>query len=187
MNSRVAPPSSLWTVSCSRRGSGFRRLVVRQEGQQGLFAGGIKALRHGVVPAELGRALGEEFPDARQCCEFECQFDPASSGRRQLNEQRQEYRCETAGGHAVLEQPAGEIGHELREDHTVLEANAEPERHAHDQALSVVDAVLHDDLHADHEQHRQQDGDVGGGDRARDGQDNGQRFGEERERNHDDA
>ena len=52
----------------------------------------------------------------------------------------------------------------------VLETRANPESHPGHYPLAVVDAVLDNDPHADHEQHRQQDCDVGGRDRPRNGQ-----------------
>ena len=56
------------------------------------------------------------------------------------------------GGHAVLQQPAGELGEVFREDHSVLEADAGPERHPHDEPLTIVEIILDHHLHADHEQ-----------------------------------
>ena len=68
----------------------------------------------------------------------------------------------------------------LGKDHTVLEADPDPEGHAGNQALAVVDPVLDDDPHADHEEQTQQHGDVGRRNRPRNRQHHGERLGNER-------
>ena len=100
---------------------------------------------------------------------------------RQLDEQGHEDGREPARRHAVAEQPAGELREVLGEDHAVLEADSDPERDTGDQALPIVDPVMEDHLHADDEEHCQQHGEIGCGDRARYRQDHGERLGKERQ------
>ena len=88
---------------------------------------------------------------------------------------------QTAGRYSVLQQAAREAREKLGEYHAVLAAGADPERHPGHQPLAMVHAALHDLGHAAHEGQRHHDGQVGAGDRARDGQDEGQRLGQESE------
>ena len=87
--------------------------ICLQQGQQRLLGGGVEAVRHRAVPAAAGRETGKEFPNPGQLRDIEGDLDPAAPGLGQLNEQGQDDRHQTARGHAVLEQPAGELGEVL--------------------------------------------------------------------------
>ena len=118
-------------------------------------------------------------PLAARCEGFEKIVDRRQrrAGQRRLDaspprtgEEGQGHRRQAAGGHAVAEQTAPPLAQLLGEDHLVLEAHADPERDPDDDALAVVQAVRHHHLQAEHEEHRQQHGDVGGGNRPWNGQ-----------------
>ena len=83
--------------------------------------------------------------------------------------------------HAILEETARELRDVLGKDQAVLQADPEPERKPRDQPLAIVDPILNDDPHADHEQHPQQHRYVGRRHRARYRQDHGERLGNERQ------
>ena len=90
---------------------------------------------------------------------IERQLDPAAWRFRELDEQGHHGGGEAAGDHPVLQNTARELRDDLREDRAVLEARADPEAEACDQALAIVQPVLDDDLHADDEERRHRDGD----------------------------
>ena len=108
---------------------------------------------------------------------------PSAAGLGQLQEHRHENGGQTAGSHPVLQQSAREVVEILREYRAILKTRANPESHPGHDPLAVVDAVLHHDPHADHKQHRQQHGDVGGCDRPRNRQQHRRRLGQKRHRN----
>ncbi len=157
-----------------------RLVVFADQGKQGLLAGEFQPAFRQVAHAVARREMRQKLADPRQVGGCQRQLDFAASGRYGHDEQVHENGAQTARGHAVLQQATGESGYDLRENHPVLTADADPERYSDDDAAPIVDAVLHDDLHAEHEQHRQQHGGIGSHNGPGNGEDQRQELRRER-------
>ena len=155
--------------------------VVLEEGQQGLLAGAVEALRHLLAPAAARRERTEEIPDLGKEGDPERHFESPAPGLRELDEQRQKKGGQPPRRHAVLQQPARDVGEELGKNHAVLKADPDPERHAGDHAVAIVETVLEQDPHAHHEENREEDADIRSGNRIRYRQDDRDQLGAEGE------
>ena len=82
----------------------------------------------------------------------------------------------------VAQQTAREFRDMLGKHQVALEADADPERDADNQAVSVVDPVLDGHLHADGEERRQQHAEIGREHGTRYRQHHGEHLGQERDR-----
>ena len=186
-SSTLLPSRRALTVR-RRGGVGLARFLLLGEDGQGLFAGGGQAVGGRGVPADAGGEGAKEGVHLLGRVVVQGHAQAAATGLAELDEGRQRYGDDGAGGHAVAEEDAHEsFAQQFGEDDAVLEPDTDPEGDAGDGGLAVVEAVLDDDPQTLDEKQGDEDAHVGGGHGRRDGDEEGRCLGEEGQDDKNDA